>query len=313
MKLCELYKMMLILESQSDFDKYNELDQYLKQRKEYFDKKLQDQVYNYEIDMFKKYNPEHVETIKKWLDSNNTSDKKNRVPLDVITAERTKVHQSMTPEETDRFYAMTKRWLGSGSSSGTNGLSRKLFQQYMNTLNRLTKKLKIEDPLGLSGDVKSKFAYHLTNPDRLISILDMDEMESNYETGGVSLTTNKNLIKRKPIFYHGSTTYYTLGVQIVFDLQKIKQDGWKLRKGSEERGTHYGEEEVTIKTDDAFNNVRKYIVKVILFGKHIEPQLMSKIVKKLKEFNIPYFINGEVDYTSEKLKERPYSSEVQFD
>lgn len=53
-------------------------------------------------------------------------------------------------------------------------------------------------------------------------------------------------------------------ILVYFNLNKMKKDGLKFRKGSENIGTHSGEDEIRLKQDELENPI-KYIKEIIIF------------------------------------------------
>jgi hypothetical protein len=146
--------------------------------------------------------------------------------------------------------------------------SDKLFKLYLSKTNELSKK---SNSYALAGDMNAKHIYHYTKFDALESILEDNMM---YDGGcsdveGISYTSNGNLYKRGFVFYYPSGDYEgvhnnNVGIKMKFDFNKMKADGLKFIKGSENLGTHAGEEELKLRKYE-LNDVKKYILEVIVF------------------------------------------------
>jgi len=284
MKLIEIYNSIFEV---SDYDQVQDMNAFLKQRK----KRMEDfavKKYNEFYDkIFDKYGtPEEKKYRDEFVDSDSM-----KARTEYFNA-RDRIEKLLTPDEV-REAEKVKKWYVGSNLKSYDAIHWQAAKQYMNSYQKFTSKFK--DAYGFRGDLKSKYAYHLTNADRLLSILDDDVMYTG-DNNGVSLSTFKNLIKRKPIFYHGSVDYTTIGAQIVFDLPKIIEDNYKIRLGADDDviGTHFGEEELSIRSE--FENVSKYIVKVILFVNHIEPNDLKELTSELKKRNIPYYLNSKVNF-----------------
>lgn len=168
--------------------------------------------------------------------------------------------------------------------------SDRLMRQYFKDTDALTKQS--NDPYALKGDPTVKYIYHYTTVENLIGILEEDIM---YESGeGVSFTSNPNLYKRGFVFWWASQYdkgrgSSNAGAKIKFDFQKMKKD-YRFNLGSEDKGTHEGEEELYVLKD--IENVTDYIVEVIILTeKESDPNLIEKCTKLLqKKNNIKYKI-----------------------
>lgn len=162
-----------------------------------------------------------------------------------------------------------------------------LFKQYLKKKEELTKQ---KDILGLSGDINSKYVYHYTDVQSLISILEENLMISSGE--GISFTSHPNLYKRKFTFWHGNEytkprNYTNIGIKMKFDFTQMKKDGYKFIKGNDELGTYPGEEEIAL-INSNLENVIKYLKEVIIFKNKVDN--ISELVKLLNKFNIKYII-----------------------
>lgn len=145
--------------------------------------------------------------------------------------------------------------------------SKLLQKQYFNKKNEIIKK---ENPFGLEGDMNVNYIYHYTNGDSLVDIIKNNILiGGGDEYGGISFTSHPNLYKRGFVFwypnkYSEGKHHKNVGVKIKFDFNQMKTDGLKFRKGSENIGTHAGEDEIRLKQNELDNPI-KYIKEIILF------------------------------------------------
>jgi hypothetical protein len=145
--------------------------------------------------------------------------------------------------------------------------SKLLQKQYYEKYNEITKR---ENPFGEEGDMNANYIYHYTNGSSLIDIIEDNILiGGGDEYGGISFTSNANLYKRGFVFwypneYSKGKHHGNIGVKIKFDFNSMKKDGLKFRKGSENIGTHSGEDEIRLKQDE-LNNPIKYIKEIIIF------------------------------------------------
>lgn len=167
-----------------------------------------------------------------------------------------------------------------------------MMQSYFAKKNEIEKEH--TDPYAMKGDLNSPYIYHYTTVDYMKDILNDNTLyDYGGEGTGISTTTNPNLHKRGFVFWHPSE--YSKGkhhenVPIIFvlDFNKIKADGYKIKTGNEEAGTHQGEEEIQIRTDE-LPNLNKYLVKFIFYTKAFENEDEKKMVVNLaKEHNVPF-------------------------
>lgn len=295
----------LLLED-SDYDKYNEFDSFLNQRKDSVDKRVQRNFYEFNIRMFKKYgNDDDMQNLRNYNFGKIPTEDFNKYDKPYF-ASHEEVFKNLTDDELKEYEKVRRQFFGSNNKS----MGMKALQQYFKATAILQKKYPEYD--GMRGDLKAKDAYHLTTLGGLEGILDDDLMYSG-ESGGVSLTTNKGLLKRKPVFYHGSRDYRNIGAKLFFDLQKIRKD-LKVKKGSENVGTHYGEEEIFIPGE--FENVGKYITKVLLIKNGIgekDKKQLDRTIAKLKEKGIPYYFDERTKFEPMKYKEYDPNSDSAWD
>jgi hypothetical protein len=146
---------------------------------------------------------------------------------------------------------------------------------------------------GVAGYLNEKYAYHFTTIFNLIDIVEERSIGNWQELGDViSLTTN-------PLFgevevsgvkswnegmdIEKATFFSDLSVKIVFDLQKIKADGIKIRKGSGKTGTHFGEYELIIPTFSEEDKWWKYVswIEIDKNKKEINTMLNYEWVKEM--------------------------------
>lgn len=166
--------------------------------------------------------------------------------------------------------------------------SDKLLKKYISLMSDLNSKH--DDLYALKGDLNSKYIYHYTNGDSLLSIIEDDTIESGGE--GISFTTNSNLYKNGFIFWHSNEyskgrNHTNTGVKIKLDFDLLKSDGYKFKQGNENIGTNEGEEELRYRGDE-INNISKYIVEIIIF-KNKESNF-NEIETILREKGIKYKI-----------------------
>lgn len=146
---------------------------------------------------------------------------------------------------------------------------------------------------GVAGYLNEKYAYHFTTIFNLIDIVEERSIGNWQELGDViSLTTN-------PLFgevevsgvkswnegmdIEKATFFSDLSVKIVFDLQKIKADGIKIRKGSGKTGTHFGEYELIIPKFSEEDKWWKYVswIEIDKNKKEINTMLNYEWVKEM--------------------------------
>jgi hypothetical protein len=179
------------------------------------------------------------------------------------------------------------------------------------------KQMKVKDVLnkketkeGFAGYLKEKYAYHFTNIFNLTEIVESKSIGNFQELGRViSLTTN-------PIFGEVEVSgvkswnqgmdikkahfFSDLSVKIVFDLQKIKVDGIKIRKGSEKTGTHFGEYELIIPQFSEKDKWWKYVSWIEIdknkteIKEIFEYEWVKKLnIKDVMQLPIDIWINGK--------------------
>lgn len=160
-----------------------------------------------------------------------------------------------------------------------------LAKQYNKKMNQFGK---APDAYALKGDVNAKFLYHYTTGESLLEIINSNEMYGDY--GGISFTTHPNLYKRKFVFWHSNRyskgrDYRNVGVKIKFDFTQMKEDGLIFKQGSEGMGTHAGEEEIRLKSDQ-LENPLKYVKEIIIIKDKEQDYL--KISEFLNSKNIDH-------------------------
>lgn len=161
--------------------------------------------------------------------------------------------------------------------------SKLLQKQFFHLKNEIIKK---ENPFGIEGDMSSNYIYHYTDGESLFGIITESMlMGGGDEYGGISFTTHPNLYKRGFVFWHPNEYskgkhHGNIGVRIKFDFNQMKKDGLRFRKGSENMGTHSGEEEIRLLKDELENPI-KYIKEIIIFKNKEEKYLeLSNLLKK---------------------------------
>jgi hypothetical protein len=142
--------------------------------------------------------------------------------------------------------------------------SRLLQKQYYDKRMEIIKK---ENPFGLEGNMNANYIYHYTNGDSLGDIIRNNILIGG--NSGISFTSHPNLYKRGFVFWYpneyGEGRHHgNIGIKMKFDFNKMKEDGLKFIKGSEDLGTHLGEDELRLKQDELKNPI-KYIKEIIIF------------------------------------------------
>lgn len=166
-------------------------------------------------------------------------------------------------------------------------LKTKLLQnQYRNKMDKLTKE---KNPFAMRGDKGASFIYHYTDADSLINIIkDNILLGGGDYYGGISFTTHPNLYKRGFVFwypgkYSQGKYHKNIGVKIKFDFNMMKKDGLKFKAGTENMGTHPGEEELRLLQNELDNPI-KYIKEVIIFSN--KEKRYKELSKLLNDFQI---------------------------
>lgn len=164
-----------------------------------------------------------------------------------------------------------------------------LQKQYMEKKTELLTKNK--DPYALKGNSKVNYIYHYTNGEALIDIIENNILIGGGDSyGGISFTSHPNLYKRGFVFWYPNKYtegkhHENIGIKIKFDFNKMKKDGLEFILGNEDIGTHSGEEEIRIKSDE-IKNILNYVVDIIIF-KNKEKDY-SKIIELLNKKNIKH-------------------------
>lgn len=166
-----------------------------------------------------------------------------------------------------------------------------LYRTYYREKEKLNK---FNNLYGLAGDKNVKYIYHYTNIEGLLGIVSENMLiGGGDEYGGISFTSNPNLYKRGFVFMYGSRDiegrdYKNSGVKIKFDFNKLKERGYKFRTGTEDIGTHSGEEELRLKQDE-LPHVSDYIVEVIIIGsKERNNNMIRTAIQYMDKLNIKY-------------------------
>lgn len=165
-----------------------------------------------------------------------------------------------------------------------------LYKEYTGKKNELLRK---PNPNGLAGDMRVKYIYHYTTGDSLIGIIKDNELiGGGDEYGGISFTSHGNLHKRGFVFWYANKyskgkNHNNVGIKIKFDFMKMKRDNLKFRKGSENMGTHMGEDEIRLLQNE-LENPLKYIVDIVVFRNKEEDFL--NIIEFLKSKKIKHTI-----------------------
>ena len=259
--------------------------------------------------------PEEMQIVDTWIASDfKTGDRDDDKDAYTVRMKGIQALQTADPETYAKFSAEVKRYLDTSS---------KVRKFFMEKKFALDKKYPGDARFGMAGDINVPEVSHFTTTDGAIDILDDGYIMQNDE-GGVSTTSNKNLVKDiQPVFYHPQSsgyegvTYRNLSTQFVLDFNKIKADGIKFKKGNENRGTHIGEDEIRIYPEDGELDVYKYLKKVIIDSeKKQNPESYNKLIEVLKEKNIQYFIKNKSqnpDIIQEEINEEISASEAYTD
>ena len=142
---------------------------------------------------------------------------------------------------------------------------------------------KYKNSYALAGNMNARYIYHYTNYDSLQNIIKDNVMYTS--ESGISYSSNPNLYKRGFIFWHSSKysegkNHLNTGIKMKFDFNLMKSDNLRFRAGNENMGTHAGEEEIGLMSDE-LNNVKKYLVEVIIFKqKEKNYKLAEELLKK---------------------------------
>jgi len=171
--------------------------------------------------------------------------------------------------DVEKWYNKERKLLDNEKDYNTWKIKSKLlFKKYLSLQNEIERDY--DDIDSFAGNMKVSYIYHYTTISGLINILYENMLiGGGDEFGGISFSSNGNLYKCGFVFIYGSEytqgkNHTNVGVKMKFDFNMMKNDGFKFRKGSEFIGTHYGEEEIRLKSDE-LENVKKYLVEVILF------------------------------------------------
>jgi len=167
--------------------------------------------------------------------------------------------------------------------------TKQLQKQYFDKKNPLVNK---DNSYALKGNMGATSIYHYTDGNALISIIEDNMMIGSGDYGGISFTSHPNLYKRGFVFwypnqYSKGKHHGNIGVKIKFDFNQMKNDGLKFKRGSENIGTHAGEEELFLGKDE-LHNPMKYVREIIIF-KDKESEYLS-LSKFLDDKNIKYKI-----------------------
>jgi len=164
------------------------------------------------------------------------------------------------------------------------------------------------DRLNMSGDINSPETYHFTSAETVKNILEEDSMFGEQQQdegfGGVSTTTNKDFdnpffatVKEYGSMFKVVSDFASSAVNIILDLDKLKQDGYSAHKGNENMGTFPSEEEVRIikkvegqkaidVSETKITNASKYIKEIVLDTEKLSPEEVSEIKTLAKEKGI---------------------------
>ncbi len=169
-------------------------------------------------------------------------------------------------------------------------------KNHFDKINQIEKESR--DAYALQGDKNAKYIYHYTNFEYAYEIItDNTLYDFGNDVPGISLTTNPNLHKRGFVFWHPGE--YTEGkhhknIPVIFklDFENIKKSGFKFKLGSEEIGTHPGEEEIRLRTD-SLPDFKSYLVGIILVKSAVKNEIeLQKFISLLKKEGITYFVRN---------------------
>ena len=168
--------------------------------------------------------------------------------------------------------------------------SKAYSREYIRLKGELDKKYG-DELYGLGGDDTVKYIYHYTTGNNLLDIIDSNELiGGGDEYGGISFSSDGNLWRNKFVFYHPSeysdgVTYRNVGIRLKFDFNKMKNDGFKFKRGNENIGSHYGEFEIRLRKDE-LPNISKYLVNITII-KDKEKNYLA-LIDFLDSHNIKY-------------------------
>lgn len=167
---------------------------------------------------------------------------------------------------------------------------------------------------GLEGDVNAKETYHFTDPQSLLSILDVNHIYGEGETSGVSTTTNKAFdhpeLTQVQAYGEGNKplTFAEKGVRIDLDLPKLKEDGVRIKKGSEHIGTFEGEFELRVGKYEGVENASKYIKQIQVDRKIVDEKTFEEIKQAADKLGIKVVEKTDYERPVSKIK-KPKANE----
>lgn len=202
-----------------------------------------------------------------------------------------------------------------------NKKQKEIRSKYEGEINKLSP-LVGGDSFLMKGDKDAKEGHHFTNEEALNEILNNNEI-SGYEKsdegfGGVSLTTDKNLDSKGIVLEYGNSsnknkTTNDQPIRIDFDIEKLKQDGYKTKLGNEDLGTFPNEQEVRVIKDNGnglrntsettIYDAKKYIKNVQINEVVLGKEKTQKLIKQLEDNNIPYTIKEQSISTNKEINE----------
>lgn len=284
--------------------------------------KEKSQLDSKENQMFRRLDKLHADTELKYLKPYLTPEEEKIVYEDLIdsrrAAEFSGEERKHKLELSQKSYEIRNRVWKVFAENDPEGYKKHSAEsgQYITTFNKLQKyfsKKNIElnrkynnsdEIYGMGGDVNVNEISHFTVVDSAINIID-DGYFMEGDDGGVAFTSNKNLVKqRKPVFYYPQSwgyegkTHKNLSTQFILDFNKMKQDKLRFKRGNENIGTHYGEEEIRVYPKNGELLLQPYLKKVIIdTSKEKNKETIKKLVELLKNKSIPYYLKGGINET----------------
>ena len=189
-------------------------------------------------------------------------------------------------------------------SKNENSEGRKLGIKQRQEMDLLNKQ---PNSFGLEGDENANETYHFTDANSILSVLEENHLWGEGETSGLSTTTNKafdhpELTQVQAYGDGNKPTTFEKGIRVDLDLQKMKSDGIKVKKGSEALGTFVGEEELRIGGRKGVENASDYIKQIQVDRKIVDGKTFEEIKKAASEKGIKVVEKTDYERQRNKLK-----------
>lgn len=171
-----------------------------------------------------------------------------------------------------------------------NSRAKIIFKEYMDNHNVLNKQ---PNSYGLAGDINKPITHHFTSPDAIANVLHENKFygEGAEGIGGLSTTTDENFDhpskNHVQWFGEGNKPLHFNNARIDLDLDKLKQDGHRIRQGNEDLGTHHNEQELKIGGYNGIEDANKYIKAIHLDKSKTDPGTLKDITDLAGKHNIP--------------------------